>query len=367
VLSALRDNSQRRLRWAWGWWLRYCALKGVDPEHPPHPPSSLTNALTWLFREQELSPVSVRSFAMGVATAMRYRGHPGLGGHHLVKSALYSVAAKGRARARYAEAPDWRPVVALMLDAARGYGVPPDQLDLQRLSRKTLFLLRLALMLRSADATQIPASSVRLEQQPDNTLLLVLHVLGSKANAPNDLDPYFVRCSHEDEASTAADNDALRRLCAPCHVQEYLRRTARARGRDRGADRLFLVSDPKRDSGRYEGIRPNTAAQWVRRLCVEAGVAGLRPHGLRAFAATVAMDHGALLADVVLAGHWSNEAVPTRHYVRSRRGADVAQAIVAPLVRQQQQQPRQPQRQREPAGDPGSEATATGESAASGA
>jgi hypothetical protein len=172
-------------------------------------------------------------------------------------------------------------------------------LPLDRLTRKTAFLLSARAIMRSSDLARIATSSIIF-----GVSSVTFFVIQPKEATLT--DPHRKIELHCTKPSST---------CAVCTLRHYIQRTSSQRqqlGQD--FDRLFLSL-----SRTTKVVQSQTISNWLTTVLSETGVdtSTFKAHSIRSAAATFQLKTGKSVDQVMATAHWKSRSVFTKFYDRS--------------------------------------------------
>lgn len=225
----------------------------------------------------------------------------------VIKGAAYETMDEG---VRYREFPDYK----LIQDLLRHWSAVPDEtMELQRLLKKAVLLVRVGTGARGDDIWKIdlrhPLSRV---WEGDQIRLVSPHPKGARPGRPSSW-----------ETMHALDTVGGC-LCPVATLRAYLRRSNEWRVGGRG---LFCSQFAASEDGRLSAQRLNSL---MRELFVEAGMPAGKytGHATRGMAVTAARAAGVEMDELMTHWHWQSKRTIRRHYDRSGTVVSLASKVI---------------------------------------
>ena len=326
-----RSGTRKVYSSKWKKWVEWCLLHRVDPIFPPAP--DLANFLAELANSGLRSP-TIEGYRSAILTSLKQ-----LGGAvrleeqfpFLISGLIRGIAARDATNPR--RYPEWD--LFLVLDhLAKTPFEPLSELDISALTKKTVFLVTLALGRRSSEVnglSGLPSDVARL--QDGSFVLKFLPEFLAKNQNPSSPSP-----SVKVPSLTAVTPLGSREycLCPARALRCYLARSRRLR--DPSLRKLFTSVNPeyKRDIGK------STVSRWLSDVIRDAYSRAseqpnsFRAHELRAWSASLALSANVSLEAVLDAAFWSSPNSFIQHYLRdvAARRADGTSKIARVAVAQ---------------------------------
>jgi len=170
---------------------------------------------------------------------------------------------------------------------------PPQELDLLKLSHKTVTLVALESKRRISDLTLMDIGEGHMARTPDRLVFQLK--FGLKQNRPGHTSPVVSFSKGQDPA-----------LCAFSHLSFYLDKVSGLRS----SSALFVSSTPP-----HQAASKHTIRTWVVRVLQQAGISQAAG-STRAAAATYAAASKVSLASILSQGDWARASTLFNHYVR---------------------------------------------------
>ena len=336
VQSAHRSSTASVYDSHWRNWCFWCVRKRLDPLHPS--PVVLANHLAFMSNTLKLSPSCLRVRRAAVCRTLSQAGLAISGDMSVVSDVIKGAALRSaRAPRRF---PAWD--LFKVLEFLRGPPFEPlKEASFENLTKKTLFLVTLALGRRASEVAGLSGLIADVSFEFDGSMSLqFLPEFLAKNQIPGDPSPtLFVRSLSDLVSSSELDS-----LNCPVRALKLFRaRSAQRRGPNQRA--LFLSLNAQY----HKDISRPTLAKWISsvikssyRLSSQRG-GGLsvpeswtpRAHEMRAWATSLAASHSTNITDVLKAAYWRSTDVFISHYLRdvARRREDDSFGL--PLVASQ--------------------------------
>ena len=299
----------------WNRWLIWCESQHVDPIKPCQ--SDLANFLAHLAVQEGLAPSSVKVYRSAIVTSLTQLGGRVRGKSsqpHLVRDVVRGIEVSAASTPR--RVPQWD--LSLVLEALRKPPFEPlNSLDRASLTKKTVFLVMLASGRRASEVNALSGLPTDVGRDTDGAFLLkFLPEFRAKNQTATERSP-AIRIPPLTAILAPDDDDRF--LCPVRALKRYIRVTSPLRPR---ACRKLFLSVNKNYS---KDVSVNTISRWVVAVVREAyslqgeSLQEARAHEVRAWSASVALEHSLALADILEAAFWKNERTFLNFYLRDIR------------------------------------------------
>ena len=284
--ASFRRSSIQAYSSAWRQWLQWC-----QDNHLGHHSPTLGSLLSYLWHLYSKGRVygSIGVHRSALASLCQPGSNPTIGAHPLVSRFMRAVY-QSRPPAKLSLRPTWD--VADVLQLLSGWD-PPQDLDLLKLSHKTVTLVALESMRRISDLTLLDIGEGHMARSQDKIVFQLK--FGLKQNRPGHSSPVVAFSRKQDPA-----------LCAFIHVTSYIDRVEDIRS----TTTLFVTSTPP-----HQAAAKHTIRSWVVKVLQQAGIAQAAG-STRAAAATYAAASKVSLTSILSQGDWSRASTLFHHYIR---------------------------------------------------
>ena len=243
MIKAKRDTTHKQYNTYITAWLNYCTIHNISPTVP-----SIPQALSFLEHirtERQLGYNALNTARSALSSLVAHTDGVPFGQNYHVKLYMRGAFQTRPPCPRYSST--WDPETVLKLLKTWS---PVDQIDLYKLTLKTLMLLLLVSGQRISTITQLS-----LDHMCISSSQIVFYIFENlKQSRPGYKNPALSFKAFTDDSQ----------LCIVTCLHEYLARTAPIRGDDK---QLFLtVKFPHR------GASKDTLTRWVRSLMTLAGI-----------------------------------------------------------------------------------------------
>jgi site-specific recombinase XerD len=291
ITRGVRKSTAKHYLSSWKKWELFAKKKKFSATNPPT--ASLINYLVKLFRAGR-SPSTVNLHRSAISTISNMV-NPEIkpGDNPVVSRMMKGMWEIKPQKAKYKEFWDPELILALLRKWGENSSMP-----LEKLTKKCIILLKLAIFGRTSDLKGIRRSLIKFRENS-----VSLEIYGSKENRSNanpTSPPIFLACYEDVE------------ICPVKCLETYLERTGERTDGD------FLFVEPR---GNIRKLGKREIDKIVLEIMKEAGIntSIFKSHSVRGAAATKALEKGMPLEDVLLTGRWSSVSVFKKFYARSHR------------------------------------------------
>ena len=284
--ASFRKSSIQAYTSAWKQWLQWC-----EDNHLGHHTPTVTSLLSYLWHLYSKGRVygSIGVHRSALASLCQPGSNPTIGAHPLVSRFMRAVY-QSRPPAKLSLRPTWDVAEVLQLLSTWD---PPQDLDLLKLSHKTVTLVALESMRRISDLTLLDIGEGHMARSQDRIVFQLK--FGLKQDRPGHSSPVIAFSRKQEPA-----------LCAFVHVTSYIDRVEGIRS----SSALFVASTPP-----HQAAAKHTVRAWVVKVLQQAGISQAAG-STRAAAATYAAASKVSLTSILNQGDWSRASTLFDHYVR---------------------------------------------------
>ena len=333
VEDAYRAGTRKVYDSRWQRWSGWCRVHNVDPVKPSN--VDLANFLAQLAAQDRLAPNTVKVYRSAIVTSLTQMGGRVRGESsqpHLIRDVVRGIEARSASTPR--RVPLWD--MHLVLEALRSPPFEPlRSLDRATLTKKTAFLVMLASGRRASEVNALSGLASSVGRDSDGGFILkFLPEFRAKNQAASERSP-VVRIPPLSKILGPDDED--RYLCPVRALKHYLNVTSPTRPET--CRKLFISINPNF----AKDVSVSTVSRWVSDVVKLAYATKLeslpssRAHEVRAWAASLALEHSVALQDILDAAFWKSESTFANFYLRDSRiqRADGSCGIATLAVSQQ--------------------------------
>ena len=313
--DAYRAGTKKVYNSRWQRWAGWCGVHNVDPVKPHN--VDIANFLAHLAAQDGLAPNSVKVYRSAIVTSLTQMGGRVRGEStqpHLIRDVVRGIEARAASAPR--RVPLWD--IYLVLDALRRPPFEPlRSLDRATLTKKTAFLVMLASGRRASEVNALSGLPTTVGRDSEGGFVLsFLPEFRAKNQAASERSP-VVRIPPLSKILGPDDEDRF--LCPVRALKHYLNVTSPSR--PEACRKLFLSVNPhfRKD------VSVSTLSRWVSDVVKQAyalkgeSLPNSRAHEVRAWAASLALEHSVALHDILEAAFWKSESTFCNYYLRDSR------------------------------------------------
>jgi integrase len=286
LLESNRETTSATYQTAWNTWVDWNFRRGADPLR-----NDLTTLLEYLvdLRESGKAYSTINVHRSMLSVTLEKINNIEVGKHPWVTRLIAGLFNKAPLKPRYPQT--WNPDVVIQLAAE---SKPNEDLGLAELSYKTVTILALATMLRTAELASINKQSIQISE-PSITFLL------SRPRKPKKRGPLHSFTLRR------LDND---RVCPVSCLSSYIARTQNIRPQANRGSVFISLKKP------HSPVSSTTIGVWIKKYLATAGIdtTVFGAHSTRSAAASKAAVLGLPTDAILRAAHWTNESTFNRFY-----------------------------------------------------
>lgn len=295
ITEANSEGTLRQYQSAWGKWAHFCDSRNLDAN--PNSPN-IENIAAFLTSKYEegIQYNQLNKYRSALSSFMPKLDGNTVGQHPTIEKLLKAFYKKVPPRPRYSTT--WNIDSVLQYWKAR----PDEGLTLYHLGIKTLTLLSVATMGRTADIRNMSADNYKVErdgnEKPIYLELLLINLPKQQRSGP--LLPVRIYASAEEGSEN---------ICPVNTCLSYIQRTLPLRVE--GVKELLL-----RSTKPYTAVKPKTATNWILFSMRKAGI-DTTTYKAHSICSASASGSGKSIKEIMAVGRWTKESTLKRFYLRN--------------------------------------------------
>ena len=302
LLSSWRQKSAQSYDSVCKKWIGWCAERGSDPTSGP-----IEKVVNFLARpySEGYQYRSLGAYRSAIASMHTPVDGASIGQHPLVSRLLKGVFHSRPPLPRYSGTWD----VAKVLSHLKGHNLEDSNLSLKCLTLRTVMLLALTCLSRSADLAKLSLKGLR--NTPEGAVFLPA-ALAKQCSPGRIIKEFFF--------PRFAENT---KLCPVHSLCLYLERTRDLRGT---ADQLFIATIKP-----HLPVTSSTIARWLKKVIGDSGIdtSIFKAHSVRSASTSVAANQGVTTEDILQAADWSSNSSFQRFYYKPVRNTTFAKTVLS--------------------------------------
>jgi hypothetical protein len=288
----------------WLYWTKWCSEKKITPLSATS--TQMATFLTHLHCDKKLKYSTINVYRSAISTILGITRNNFIGQHEVISRVMKGIENRSPKRAKYEKF--WDPGILLkhILEWGDNNG-----LSNEKLTKKVIVLMRLALFLRSSDLAKIIRAEVKFEE--------------TKVSIGFDTKKEQRR-GHEMKRIELPRFQGDARLCPVEILKTYLEKTQQWMVESEREKQNFLVLSFTQP---HHSLSVERLAKLMLEVMAGAGIdtSIWKAGSARGAAATKALDKGATVEDVMRIGQWSSFQVFEKFYDRSRKTVNILELI----------------------------------------
>ena len=308
VTSCHRKGTRSVYAYHWVRWDEWCRCNSVNPVTPTS--MDISNFLSYLSKEKGLSASSLRTHRAAISSTIQQLGGPSFSDDPLLRGVIRGASILQAKLPK--RIPAWD--LFLVLDHLKRPPFEPiREISIKHLTLKTAFLVTLASGRRGSEVHAFSGSPKSYAFERDGSVSLhFLEDFVAKNQVPGTKSPAVNIKSLRDFLDPLADD---RKICPVRALRQYMQRTEAFR-LDR--KRLFISFNLEYT----KDIQVTSLARWLKTVIKEAyrqksvQTDSARAHEIRAWSASLALEHNIAVNDILEAAYWRSKNVFIKHYLR---------------------------------------------------
>ena len=307
ITSGHRKSTRSVYAYHWIKWEQWCKHNSVNIITPSS--MEFSNFLSYLSKEKGLSASSLRTHRAAISSTIQQLGGPSFSEDPLLRGVIRGASiSQAKSPKRI---PAWD--LFLVLDYLKRPPFEPiREISIKHLTLKTVFLVTLASGRRGSEVHAFSGNPKSYAFEIDGSVSLqFLEDFVAKNQIPGTKSPVVNIKSLRDSLDSSADD---RKICPVRALRQYMQRTEAFR-LDR--KRLFISFNLEYT----KDIHVTSLARWLKTVIKKAYSQSslqtdARAHEIRAWSASLALEHNVAINDILEAAYWRSRNVFIKHYLR---------------------------------------------------